>query len=331
MGGASPRGAQDHKVKIWNVASGQEVLSLSGHTDMVYSVAFSPDGRHLASAGAGTVDGPEMIRLWQAPADDEAAAEVLPALRSADDLLFWHLGEFEESVSAGQRFAARWHMVRLDEAAPEDATLCVRLGSAYGEFGLWSKAAAAFGRATKCGPIDCDRWLQYALACLKAHDEAAYGRACRTLVESLRQTPRNRRDNHLAAWTCAVGPAAVTDYEQPLAWAAQFLAKLSPEDDRGRQSALNTLAALLYRAGRYPEALDRSTAAIAAAKGGPEPLDWVLLAMIHQRLGHTAEAQSSLGRVRIPTPAPEARLSWDSLELELLHDEAESDLAGKRD
>ena len=34
----------DKTAKVWEAASGQEVLTLSGHTDWVYGVAFSPDG-----------------------------------------------------------------------------------------------------------------------------------------------------------------------------------------------------------------------------------------------------------------------------------------------
>ena len=40
----------DQTVKVWDAGTGQETLTLKGHTGIVYGVAFSPDGRRIASA-----------------------------------------------------------------------------------------------------------------------------------------------------------------------------------------------------------------------------------------------------------------------------------------
>ena len=48
---ASCSGWLDRKVHIWDVASGTLRTSLTGHTDGVHYVSFSPDGRMLASGG----------------------------------------------------------------------------------------------------------------------------------------------------------------------------------------------------------------------------------------------------------------------------------------
>jgi serine/threonine protein kinase len=52
--------------KIWEVATGREVLLLTSHTPDVFSVAFSPDGKLLASSSGATV------RVWDANAGHEA-------------------------------------------------------------------------------------------------------------------------------------------------------------------------------------------------------------------------------------------------------------------
>ena len=39
-------------LRVWEAASGRELLSFEGHEDIIDSVAFSPDGRQILSASA---------------------------------------------------------------------------------------------------------------------------------------------------------------------------------------------------------------------------------------------------------------------------------------
>jgi WD40 repeat protein len=62
-------------VRIWDAQSGAEMLCLRGHEDWVTSVAYSPDGRRLASAGDKTV------RVW-----DAQSGECLEVIQGEGDI-----------------------------------------------------------------------------------------------------------------------------------------------------------------------------------------------------------------------------------------------------
>ena len=40
----------DNTLKVWKLATGEELLTLKGHMDTVWGVAVTPDGNHAISA-----------------------------------------------------------------------------------------------------------------------------------------------------------------------------------------------------------------------------------------------------------------------------------------
>jgi WD40 repeat protein len=54
------------EVKLWDVATAQELISLVGHTGAVNCAAFSPDGHTLATAGASADGRRGEIKFWRA-------------------------------------------------------------------------------------------------------------------------------------------------------------------------------------------------------------------------------------------------------------------------
>ncbi|HEV2835462.1 MAG TPA: caspase family protein [Pyrinomonadaceae bacterium] len=68
-GGGIAGGARDNTIKIWDVHSGREIRTLSGHVLPVGGVAFSGDGRTLTSASG------DAIKVWDVASGKELRSQ----------------------------------------------------------------------------------------------------------------------------------------------------------------------------------------------------------------------------------------------------------------
>jgi WD40 repeat protein len=106
-------------VLMWDVETGQEVLTLRGapqrHWDPAFNprVTFSPDGQRLAGTNWD-----ETISLWEAdaPVDDGELARRQTARRQAAKARapLWHLEEAEDCLDHNNRRAALFHLRRIE-------------------------------------------------------------------------------------------------------------------------------------------------------------------------------------------------------------------------
>jgi WD40 repeat protein/tRNA A-37 threonylcarbamoyl transferase component Bud32 len=278
--------SEDTIVRIWDVATGQLWLTLTGHQGPVYCAVFSPDGQRLA-----TTSGDGTARLW--PVDPLPLArarrprELTPAERQ-------QLGLAAESAAAAPSLLPK-----------PDSGLC---SQALADF---------FVRDMETKPGDLPAWSRAALVSLAAGDHAGYRRICGAILEAFVRGGDTGRVNN-AVWVCALGPGAVADF-QPVVGA--LTKAVGPNADPNQ---LNTLGALLYRAGRFEEAVQQLELAIARRDKVGVVQDHVFLAMAHQRLSHADLAREWLEKtVRTVEKAPGG--SWDQrLELQLLRREAEA-------
>jgi hypothetical protein len=58
--------SSDRTAKVWDASSGQQLRTLRGHSDAIYAVAFSPNGRRIAT---GSFD--ETAKVWDADSGRE--------------------------------------------------------------------------------------------------------------------------------------------------------------------------------------------------------------------------------------------------------------------
>jgi WD40 repeat protein len=101
-------------VKVWEVTTGKEVFTLRGHSMMVFSVAFSPDGRRIVS---GSFDG--TVKLWDAATGEE----VLTLRGHQSGVLAVAFSPDGHRIAAGSWTIKVWDATPLEEksAAPAEA------------------------------------------------------------------------------------------------------------------------------------------------------------------------------------------------------------------
>jgi WD40 repeat protein/serine/threonine protein kinase/tetratricopeptide (TPR) repeat protein len=197
-------------------------------------------------------------------------------------------------------------------------------GDAQARRGEWQTAARTFLRASERGRCDFQTWQQQAVALLKVGDREGYRKLCGRIVAWDGATDHPLVANN-AAWVCSLGPDALADLSGPVALAEAVVRGTNQVN--ARAGALNTLGAILYRAGRYRDAIERLNEGIHLTKGPGAKLDWLFLAMAHHRLGEGDQSHKYLDMVR--PGAPNTGFSWDHNEVEVLLLEARELIDGK--
>jgi WD40 repeat protein/tetratricopeptide (TPR) repeat protein len=266
--------------------------------------------------------------------DCEDAAQWQTALWYLDRCLAAQPTDWEFYMSRARVFGrlgkSEERLADLNRAAElgADAEMLVSIADEYADLGRFSQASALYAKARRLGPLPLPAWGRNALMCVGQGDRAGYRAVCRALLDDHREVIAPQEAEHIAK-ICALGPDATDDLERTVALARYAAERAAPFE---RHAAQCTLGAILYRAGRAPDALVQLNESIAAKGGWREQRVLLFQGMAHQRLGHTLEARRSLAEASRPIVALRAEErpnSWpDRLEYEILRREAESVILG---
>ena len=204
---------------------------------------------------------------------------------------------------------------------------------------LWPETASLLKEMIAAGNQGHRALYRLALVSLQIGDEAGYREACQRMLVSYAET-EDKGALYTTTWACALRPATLDDYEPGIIRARRVV-------DLGTDTRFpliltiarysEALGAVLFRAGRYNEAIKHLQVAYEALPNRRDSLARTsyLLAMTHQRLGHTTEARMLFERAN---EEADKELSdqvqpprWDlRLTLKLFKEEA-AELIGRTD
>jgi serine/threonine protein kinase/Flp pilus assembly protein TadD len=159
---------------------------------------------------------------------------------------------------------------------------CRTLGYHYG-FLDWARSAREFAEARRLMPDQAGIWNREAISQLAAGNRQSYRQLCQEMLDRFSDTqdPLTATD---VVDACVLEADAVPDPSQliPL---AQVAARLN-------RGAGRMVGAASCRAGRYEDAVRQLEDAARLLQ--PRCREWCFLAMAHEHLGHTAEAERCL-------------------------------------
>jgi predicted Zn-dependent protease len=188
----------------------------------------------------------------------------------------------------------------------------------------------AFDQAVEQCADQWESWYRAALVHLLRGDGDSYRRLCARALERFDGTDDPFAAVYLA-WAGALDAEAKVDRARLLR-----LAERAASADPDSYLMLRTLGAALLRAGKTGKAIEQLNRAAAAQEVCPTT--WLLLALAHERLGHTDEARRRLGQAcrwldrelpqkpagAVTLPGPDS-LPWtERLGLQQLRREAEA-------
>jgi serine/threonine protein kinase/tetratricopeptide (TPR) repeat protein len=209
----------------------------------------------------------------------EAEAEYRTVVQLRPDHFYGHDALALVLLKQGKEPEAEAEIQVAERLKPAGGDFWYSWGVRYAQAKKWDRAAAAFERATAQKPNDHWSWCFRALVNLQMANKDEYRKVCTAMLTRL----GNTKDPQTAArvvYTCVVAPYAMPDPARLVP-----LAELGATAWRGND---RIVAAALYRAGRFEEALRKFTEL--RTESTNDLWETCFLAMTYHRLGRPEDA-----------------------------------------
>jgi tetratricopeptide (TPR) repeat protein len=290
-------------VKVWDAATGQECFTLKGHTNWAIAVAYSPDGRCLASASKdGTVN------VWDAT-DLTPQRLIEREARGLVEFLIAKPLPPDEAVAAIRRDPT------ITEAVRQQALAWVEP--------FW-RSQVRYEAARVAEPLFDEPLLRSdVLATLRA--DAGLSDPVRQEALKLAETlPENASRLNEASWAVVRQPGEGAAAYQRALRQVEAACRLAPDN----ANFTNTLGLAFYRVGQYAEAVATLKKSLPGdASNGVDACDLYFLSMCHARLGNAAKARECFESAKDSQQRNATRLPGQAEDWNQFRNEAEALLA----
>ncbi len=207
-----------------------------------------------------------------------------------------------------------------------DIPFLIRLAAERSRAGEWAEAASLYDRAIAMGPVPFEAWPEAATAHLEIGDEPGYRRVCAILRDRHPAEIRERLVAAELARICVLGPGGTGDDAKAVGWIGSVATDPSSRLYRRalRRSFILRFGEVLFRSGRYPEAIERIEEGIAVGGGIAESDDLAFLAMARFQAGDRVKARTILAEPWADgLTGPSSEAWWAERASRLLRREAE--------
>ena len=214
---------------------------------------------------------------------------------------------------------------RTIEVEPNNHSRWSGRASVYCDMKQWGQAISDYSKAIELNPNYAYLPCVWALAHLGMGDTEGYRNGCAQMLDHFGQT-EDAVIAHWMAWTCALATEAVEDFNDVIE-----LAELAVKKGDISDQNLNTLGAVLYRAGKFDEAVGKLTELSNRwdqTRQYPTftsaAYTWFFLAMAHHKLGSAGQSQKYFDlAVKRSEEETAGNVPWNRrLTLQLLRKEA---------